>query len=314
MSSEKTIWRFGTRGSELALWQTQHVMNALQLAHPEFQFEQVLIKTRGDQIIDTPLPQIKGKGVFTAELEKGLYEHAIDYAVHSLKDLPTEQPFGLTIGAILERANPSDVLVGRSGYTLETLPKGARIGTSSYRRASQLRHLRPDLQCLDIRGNVDTRIRKALDKEGDYDAILLAFAGVSRLGRESVISQILDIDVMLPAPAQGAIAVQTRQDSALIASLAPLHHLQTSLAVIAERAFLAGLGGGCSVPIASYAYQEGGKLILRGRVTSLDGTQQIDIIRQDATVLDEQSAEQFGKVLAQEALEKGAKQLVESAR
>jgi hydroxymethylbilane synthase len=311
MSLEKIRLRFGTRGSELALWQTQHVMAALLNAHPNLGLEQVLIKTRGDQILDTPLPQIGGKGLFTAELEKALYEESIDYAVHSLKDLPTEDPAGLKLGAILARANAADVLISRAGYTLESLPKGARLGTSSHRRASQIRRLRPDLAFLDIRGNVDTRIRKALDKDGDYDAIILAFAGVSRLGRESVISQVLDIKVMLPAPAQGAIAVQTRNSPELIQTLVPIHHVPTSLAVTAERSFLAGLGGGCSVPIAAYAYTENGETVLRGRIISLDGKQEIDI-RQSARLSNDQSAEALGKSLAQEALEKGVQSLLES--
>lgn len=303
--------RFGTRGSELALWQTQHVLALLQAARPELQLEQELISTRGDQIIDIPLPKIGGKGLFTAELEHALHEKRIDFAVHSLKDLPTEQPKGLVIGAILTRANPADVLVSRNGYTLETLPVGAKIGTSSYRRASQLRYLRPDLQFLDLRGNVDTRVRKALDPTGAYDAIVLAYAGISRLGRESVISQVLPTEIMLPAPAQGAIAVQTRPETHLLETLAALHHAATALAVLAERAFLAGLGGGCSVPIAAYAATENGLTTLRGRITALDGSQQIDI-QTSAALTDEQSAVQLGTNLAQTALAQGAAQLMES--
>ncbi|MBZ0274744.1 MAG: hydroxymethylbilane synthase, partial [Anaerolineae bacterium] len=190
--------RFGTRGSDLALWQTRYVMALLKEAQPSLEVEYEIIRTRGDQVLDTPLPLVGGKGVFTAELEAALHEKRVDCAVHSLKDLPTEQPDGLTIGAIPVRANPADALISRAGYTLATLPQGARVGTSSTRRAAQLLHKRPDLQLLDIRGNVDTRIRKALAVDGDYDAIVLAYAGLDRLGFTDVVSQILDFDDMLP--------------------------------------------------------------------------------------------------------------------
>ncbi len=301
--------RFGTRGSNLALWQTNHMMGLLVAALPALQVEYEIIKTRGDQVLDTPLPLIGGKGVFTAELESALYEKRIDCAVHSLKDLPTHPPEGLVIGAISERANPADVLISRHGYTLATLPKGARVGTSSYRRSAQLLHKRPDFNILDIRGNVDTRIRKALAEDGEYDAIVLAYAGLERLGRIDAISQVLDLDDMLPAPGQGAIAVQTRDESALVQMLEPIHHRETALAVTAERAFLMGLGGGCSLPIAAYAHLVGDQLHLRGRVTSLDGTQQIDV----AIVTSVHNPYDVGLALAQEALEKGAKQLMEQA-
>jgi hydroxymethylbilane synthase len=304
----KTI-RFGTRGSELALWQTQYVMTLLQAAQPTLQVAYEIIKTRGDQILDTPLPLVGGKGVFTAELETALHEKRIDYAVHSLKDLPTEQPEGLVIGAVPVRANPADALVSRQGYTLATLPQGAVIGTSSYRRAAQLLHKRPDLQICDIRGNVDTRIRKALAADGGYDAIVLAYAGLERLGHTDVITQVLDFDTMLPAPGQGAIAVQTRDEPAFLQTLLLIHHCNTALAVTAERAFLAGLGGGCSVPVAAYAHWEDARLILRGRVCSPNGTQQIEVSA-TADVQNIQTAHVLGLTLAQDALEKGAKTMM----
>jgi hydroxymethylbilane synthase len=304
----KTLW-FGTRGSNLALWQTQHVIALLQAANPDLQIEYENIKTRGDHILDTPLPLIGGKGVFTAELEMALYEKRIDCAVHSLKDLPTEQPDGLVIGAVTTRANPADVLISRDGYTLATLPKGAAIGTSSYRRAAQLLYKRPDLKIVDIRGNVDTRLRKALAADGTYDAIVLAYAGLERLGHTDVITQVLDFEDMLPAPGQGAIAVQTRDDSLFVQTLAPIHHLHTALAVTAERAFLAGLGGGCSVPVAAYAHWDDARLTLRGRVCSLDGTQQIEV-NVSADAQDTQTAYALGMTLAQDALEKGAKTMM----
>ncbi len=310
MTTPTHILRFGTRGSDLALWQTRHVMALLQAAQPSLRVEYEIIKTRGDHVLDTPLPLMGGKGVFTAELEAALYEKRIDCAVHSLKDLPTEQPQGLVIGAIPMRANPADVLISRDGYTLVTLPHGARVGTSSYRRAAQLLHKRPDLKILNIRGNVDTRIRKALAAEGDYDAIVLAYAGLERLGLIDVVTQVLDFDAMLPAPGQGAIAVQTRPDSAVLETLKTIHHLETALAVTAERAFLAGLGGGCSMPAAAYARREGEPFVVSGRVSAPDGTRQMDVSI-SAEVTDMESAFTAGMALAQEALGKGAKDLME---
>ncbi len=308
MSATQTL-RLGTRGSDLALWQTRHVMALLQAARPGLQVSYEVIKTRGDKVLDTPLPLLGGKGLFTAELEDALRAGSIDGVVHSLKDLPTDKPQGLAIGAIPARANAADALVSRAGYTLATLPQGARIGTSSYRRAAQLLHIRPDLQMRDIRGNVDTRLRKALAADGDYDAIVLAYAGLARLGHADAISELLDFDVMLPAPGQGAIAVQTRDDAALRALLAAIHHADTALAVTAERAFLAGLGGGCSVPIAAYATVQNGQVTLRGRVSSLDGTQQI-AVHADAPAADAEAASVLGRTLAHEALAQGAQALL----
>ncbi len=305
MSLEKTV-RLGTRGSALARWQTDHVAALLKAAHPDVHVGVEVITTQGDRVIDKPLAQVGGKGVFTAELEAALRSGAIDFAVHSLKDLPTDSPDGLTIGAIPERANPSDVLVSRDGFTLVTLPQSACVGTSSRRRAAQLLHLRPDLQILDIRGNVDTRIRKALDS--GYEAILLAFAGLERLGRLEAISQQLSLDDMLPAPGQGALAVQCRDEAASLDLLAPIRHAATTSAVTAERAFLAGLGGGCSLPIAAYAEVDGATLYLRGRVNSPDGKQQIDVKLTGQV----DQAETLGYGLADQALAQGAAALLES--
>lgn len=310
MSMTPNNLRFGTRGSDLALRQTTHVMSLLQAATPTLHVTYEIIKTRGDYILDTPLPLIGGKGVFTAELEAALHEKRIDCAVHSLKDLPTENPAELVIGAIAVRANPADVLVSRKGYTLATLPDGARIGTSSTRRAAQLLHQRPDLHLLDIRGNVDTRIRKALAPESEYDAIVLAYAGLERLGRIEVVSESLAFDDMLPAPGQGAIAVQTRDEAAILEVLASIHHLETELAVSAERAFLAGLGGGCSIPVAAYAHWHNQQLVLRGRVSAPDGSQQIDVVL-TTSAHDQSSMYQVGFSLAQQALAQGAKELME---
>jgi hydroxymethylbilane synthase len=309
MATEKII--FGTRGSALALWQTDHAMALLRAAHPGLQVERDIIQTRGDALLDTPLPLIGGKGVFTAELEAALRDGRLDCAVHSLKDLPTDPSDGLVIGAILPRANPADVLVSRAGYTLDTLPPGARVGTSSYRRGAQLLHKRPDLRVTDIRGNVDTRVRKALAAGGEYEAIVLAYAGLERLDHLDVVSQILSYDDMLPAPGQGAIAVQTRDEPVLLALLQPIHHRDTALAVTAERAFLTVLGGGCLVPVAAYAYRVGEQLHLRGRVSARDGSQQIEVAA-SARIEDETAAGALGARLAQQALDQGATALMEA--
>ena len=302
-------FRLGTRSSDLALWQTQHVRQLIRAARPDIDVTVETFSTKGDQILDTPLPLIGGKGLFTAELESALRGGGIDAAVHSLKDLPTEAPAGLALGAVPIRSNPADVLISRSSLTLGRLPLGATVGTSSRRRAAQLLNARPDLRIADIRGNVPTRIRKALDPEGPYDGVVLAYAGLQRLERLDVISQVLPLALMLPAPGQGALAVQCRDEAHSLALLAALDHRPTRLAVTAERAFLAGLGGGCAVPIAAYALFEGKELQLQGRVAALDGSRQIDV--SDRAPAAEASA--LGDRLAREALALGAAQLLEEA-
>jgi hydroxymethylbilane synthase len=253
------------------------------------------------------LPLIGGKGLFTAELEAALKSGAIDAAVHSLKDLPIEEPPGLVVGAIPSRADPVDVLVSREGYTLETLPAGATVGTGSRRRAAQLQSLRPDLKVSSIRGNVPTRIRKAMDPDGPYDAIILAHAGLERLGRMDVISQVLSLEWMLPAAGQGALAIQCRDESLSRERVAPLNHAATSAAVTAERSFLAGLGGGCALPIAAYATLHNGQLTLQGRVSSSDGSRKIDV-RGEGPL---ETAQELGHNLAEQALARGAGDLLE---
>lgn len=308
------IVRIGTRGSVLARWQTDYIADLLRQAHPNLTVEIEIFTTRGDKILDTPLPLIGGKGLFTAELESALNEGRIDFAVHSLKDLPTTNPDGLTVGAIPQRARVADVLVSLDGYTLDDLPRGAKIGTSSRRRAAQLNYQRAGLTMLDIRGNIGTRIAKAFDRTGEYTAIVLAQAGLVRLGQSDVISQILPLDRMLPAPGQGALAVQCRADADSLAILAPLNHQSTELAVKAERAFLAGLGGGCAVPIAAYAYLEDEQIHLTGRVIALDGSQQIEV-RGSIDVGDNPQEAVFilGQHLSQQALEKGAQAILQDA-
>jgi len=312
MSTE--LLKLGTRGSELARWQTDHIAERLREAYPQLMTETVVISTRGDQVLDTPLPLVGGKGLFTAELEAALRSGEIDLAVHSLKDLPTEDPNGLTVGAIPPRANPADVLVSREGYTLEMLPEGAVIGTSSNRRAAQLLNHRPDLRIKDIRGNINTRVRKALDPAEGYDAIVLAQAGLSRIGMQDVITQALNFEQMLPAPGQGALAVQCRDEETSLEQLSPIHDSATGFAVIAERAFLAELGGGCSVPVAAYAHsQDDASMLLKGRVSAVDGSAQIEVETSFAAN-DLESARQAGRALAKEAIVQGANSILESVK
>lgn len=298
--------RLGTRVSVLACWQTNYVRKLLEEVWSEREFSVDVMTTKGDRVIDKPLPLIGGKGLFTAELEAALRAGTIDIAVHSLKDLPTDFPDGLKIGAIPQRTNPADVLVSRANYTIDTLPKGATVGTSSRRRAAQLLHLRPDIRIADIRGNVDSRIQKALAAEGPYDAVVLAYAGLERIDRLEVVSQILPFDLMLPAPGQGALAVQCRDNVASHQLLIPLQHQPSSAAVTAERSFLAALGGGCATPVAAYAEIDGHALQLHGRVTSIDGAQQVDVSTHG--VIDQ--AAELGQHLAVVALEQGAHEIL----
>src|SRR5512134_1037358 len=243
---------FATRPSALARWQTRWVINALQGIYPDLIFKEKVITTKGDRVLDKPLPEIGGKGLFTQELESELLSGAVHCAVHSLKDLPVENPDGLTIGCISARAEVRDALVSRDGFTLATLPQNAVVGTSSLRRAAQLLAARPDLKTQSLRGNVDTRLRKAL--EGQYDAIILAGAGLTRLGLDQHVTEWLPLEVMLPAPGQGALAVQCRAaDQTTLGLLAALEDESVRKAVTAERAFLQALGGGCAVPVAAYA-------------------------------------------------------------
>jgi hydroxymethylbilane synthase len=268
---ERTI-TVGTRGSALALVQTRQVVGLLKQAHPDCRFAIQHITTQGDRVLDRSLTAIGGKGVFVKEIEEALLQHRIDLAVHSFKDLPTEQPAGLIVGAVPERVDPCDVLVARAGLTLADLPHGARLGTSSLRRSVQVHALRPDLQLADIRGNVDTRLRK-LD-EGQYDAIILAAAGLGRLGLGDRATQRFDPALFLPAPGQGALALEMRRDDDEVRELAAsLDHAPTRAAALAERAFLSGLGGGCDLPIGAYARpSEADRLVLRGMRSEVDGS------------------------------------------
>lgn len=296
---------FATRPSALARWQTQWVISALQDKHPNLSYEEKVITTQGDKILDKPLPEIGGKGLFTQELESELLSGAVHCAVHSLKDLPVENPKGLTVGCIPVRAEVRDAFISKNGYTLETLPPGAIVGTSSLRRAAQVLSARPDVTTASLRGNVDTRLRKALD--GQYDAIILAGAGLTRLGLDSQVTQWLSLDVMLPAPGQGALAVQCRvNDEEALSLLSALEDAPTREAVTAERQFLLGLGGGCAVPVAAYAEVNDGAsaLSLTGLVASIDGKRLIKVAGESANPVE------LGKQLANEAIAQGADEIL----
>ncbi len=296
---------FATRPSALARWQTQWVIAALQTAHPDLVCEEKFITTQGDKILDKPLPEIGGKGLFTQELESELLSGTVHCAVHSLKDLPVENPTGLTVGGIPTRAEVRDALISARGYTLSTLPTNASIGTSSLRRASQVLSLRSDLRVQSLRGNVDTRVRKALD--GQYDAIVLAGAGLTRLGLDQHVTEWIPLDVVLPAPGQGALAIQCRaDDQTTLSLLAALENDSTRKAVTAERAFLSGLGGGCSVPVAAYAVisDQPSMISLMGLVISEDGKKIIKVTGQGADAL------QLGNELAQKAIQQGASEIL----
>jgi len=302
----------GSRGSLLALWQTNWVKSRIEERHPGVEVEIKVISTKGDRVLDVSLPKLgeQGKGLFTKELEDAILELRVDLAVHSLKDLPTELPAGLHIGAICEREDVRDALVAREGInSAEELPEKAVIGTSSLRRQAQLLAARKDLLIEAIRGNVDTRLRK-LD-EGRYDAIVLAAAGLHRLGYSERITQHLSPEFMLPAVGQGALAIETRSDDLPIDEIVRvLNHEPTLLACKAERAFLTGLGGGCLVPIAAHATSDAGVMTLNGLVASPDGS---EVVRGKQTGLSG-DADEIGKQLAADLLARGADRLLSSFR
>lgn len=306
-----TSLRIGTRRSQLALWQTHHVRDRLHSHHPDLDIDLVHMTTTGDRVLDKPLPEIGGKGLFTQELEDALRRGEIDLAVHSFKDLPTDIDSAFAIGAVIVRANPFDALVSRGGHTLATLPVGATVGTSSLRRRAQLQAFRADLKTENLRGNVDTRLRKALDPDGPYDAIVLAVAGLERLDLGDAITEVIDRAILLPAPAQGAVAVQCRADDIqTLELLAALDDRATRIAVTAERAYLQHLEAGCRLPVAAYATIDGDLLQLTGRVSALDGARTITVTGSDTV----ENAAALGVRLAQEALEQGADALLAEIR
>ena len=297
---------FATRPSALARWQTQWIINALQQIHPDLECEEKIITTQGDKILDKPLPEIGGKGLFTQELESELLGGSVHCAVHSLKDLPIENPAGLTIGCIPVRAEVRDALISGNGYTIATLPTNASVGTSSLRRAAQILSLRPDIKTQSLRGNVDTRLRKALDDQ--YDAIILAGAGLTRLSLDKHVTEWLSLDVMLPAPGQGALAVQCRADvQTTLSLLSALDDESTRKAVTAERIFLSGLGGGCAVPVAAYAVindEQSSVISLTGLVISEDGKKVVKVMDQGMDALE------LGNELSRKAIQQGADEIL----
>jgi hydroxymethylbilane synthase len=304
VAPETAALRVGTRGSRLALWQADHVAARLRARQPGLAVETVVITTKGDRVVDTALSRVGDKGLFTRELEEALRDGRIDVAVHSLKDLPTALPPDLAIGAILEREDPRDALVGRAPGGLAGLPRGARVGTSSLRRRAQLLERRPDLRIVDLRGNVPTRLAKV--ERGDCDAAVLALAGLRRLGLEAAVAAALEPQELLPAVGQGAIAVQSRAGDRRVGPwLSALDHTPTRLATLAERAFLARLEGGCQVPIGAFAALAEGRLHLRGLVADVDGSV---VLRGAlaAAVADEPAATRLGERVADQLLAAGA--------
>lgn len=295
------VFRIATRQSPLALWQAEYVKDRLLALYPTLRVELVKMVTQGDKILDTPLAKVGGKGLFVKELELGLLQGEADIAVHSMKDVPVGFPEGLHLAAICPRENPFDAFVSNHFQQISDLPPAARVGTSSMRRQCQLRAWRPDLKIVDLRGNVNTRLRK-LD-EGHYDAVILACAGLIRLGFSARITQILPVELCLPAVGQGAVGIEARVgDQRVLDLIAPLNDLQTQICVTAERAMNAHLEGGCQVPIAGFAELKAGQLNMSGLVGRPDGSKLVSSCvtgkAADAVVL--------GKQLAEDLLGRGA--------
>ena len=301
--------KIGTRGSKLALWQANWVKSVLEKKFPSIPVELIIIKTQGDKILDVPLAKVGGKGLFVKEIEQALLTRQIDIAVHSMKDMPADIPQGLCIGAIPERENPVDVFISRNGAGLSELAAGSVIGTSSLRRGAQLQHARPDIVIQPIRGNLDTRLKK-LESE-NFDALVLAAAGVKRLNLEHKITEYLDPSFMLPAIGQGALCIETRKDDAIVGPLmASLDHAPTRSVVAGERAFLNRLEGGCQVPIAGHGRISENQFALTGLVAEIDGTRVIK--GEKSGPLD--SPETIGIDLAEELLARGADKILEKLK
>ncbi|WP_418790409.1 hydroxymethylbilane synthase [Phosphitispora sp. TUW77] len=299
----------GTRDSALAMWQTNWVVDNLRKLNPEYSFRIVSLKTQGDKILDVALAKIGDKGLFTKELEVGMLEGDIDLAVHSMKDLPTVLPEGLIIGCICERVDPRDVVISREGKTLEELPDGAKVGTSSLRRCAQLLKFRPDLQLEPLRGNLNTRMAK-LERD-NLDAIVLAAAGVERLGWRARITEYLSTDISLPAVGQGSIGIEVRENDREVCDIVgKLNHFPSQAAITAERAMLRKLEGGCQIPIGALGTVAGDKLTLEGVVAGLDGKELIKNSVSghvdDAVIL--------GQQLAEKLIEMGADKILKSVR
>ncbi|GJQ24501.1 hydroxymethylbilane synthase [Candidatus Brocadia sapporoensis] len=308
MTKEKQIV-VGSRGSKLALIQTNWVISELKKLNPGFEFHIEKISTKGDKITDTPLSRLGGVGLFTKELETALIKGKIDLAVHSAKDVPTELHEGLMIGATPKREDPHDVLISNNNANLDKLPDAARIGTSSLRRRAQLLAFRPDFKILDLRGNLDTRLKKL--ETDDLDAIVVAHAGLRRMGYTGPISQIIPFDIMLPAVGQGSLCIEIRKDDARINKIvSSLDDLQTRIAIEAERALLAKLQGGCQVPIGAYAQIQENKVFLEAIICTMDGDHAI----QDRNNGPSHQAAKLGEDLAERMLENGGKRILHEIR
>jgi hydroxymethylbilane synthase len=270
MSADRTTLTIGTRGSKLAVWQSEYIRARIE-GLTGLSVCLKIIKTTGDRVLDVPLAKVGGKGLFTKEIEVELEAGTVDLAVHSMKDVPTELPEGLEIAAMPERVDPRDAIVSGGGYTLDTLPKGARLGTSSLRRIAQIRALRPDVEIVDVRGNLDTRMRKA--ETGELDAVILAAAGITRMGWADRITHYIPTPQMVSAVGQGAIGIEIRSDDALMQDICGrIADRTTMTCVMAERVVMNLLEGGCQVPIGAYARVEGDRLVMDGVVGSIDGT------------------------------------------
>ncbi len=305
----KKLYKIGTRASKLALWQATWVQSQLNKYFPDAETEIVKITTTGDQILDRPLALVGGKGLFVKEIEKALLDKKIDIAVHSMKDMPGDLPEGLTIGAVPERENPFDVVVSRQNIKLTDLPLKAKIGTSSLRRASQLKNFRPDLERSSIRGNLETRIKKL--NAGEFDAIILAAAGIKRLGMENLITEYLTEETMTPAVGQGALCIQTREnDPDIEPVIKKLNHAKTATCVAGERSFLKRLEGSCHIPVGCYAKFVDNNITLTGIVASIDGT---IIIKHSLNAKTDTIVEK-GIELADILLNNGAKAILENLK
>ena len=308
MAADRARLTIGTRGSKLALWQSEYIRARIE-GLTGLPVDIKIIKTTGDKILDVPLAKVGGKGLFTKEIEVELEAGTVDLAVHSMKDVPTELPPGLVIAAMPERVDPRDAIVSGAGYTLDTLPQGARVGTSSLRRVAQVRALRPDVEIVDVRGNLDTRMRKA--ETGEVDIVILAAAGITRMGWADRITHYVPSEQMVSAVGQGAIGIEIREDDAFMQDLcARIADPETMTCVTAERVVMRTLEGGCQVPIGAYARIVGGRLVIEGIVGAVDGS---NILRATAEG-DADDPAGLGRVLVDVLLEMGAAAILADVR
>lgn len=306
---KKQLIRAGSRKSALAMWQTEHVVSLLKEKNPQLDFEIIPISTKGDKILDVPLAKIGDKGLFTKELEVALLNKKIDFAVHSAKDMPTKLPGGLILSAMTKRYNPKDVFVSHKFDSLAEIPQGAKVGTSSLRRRAQLSNYRPDLNLVDIRGNLQTRLKRM--QEEDMDGIILAAAGLERLGLEEHIKEYLDYSICLPAVGQGSLAIEVREDDEFIREIiSAINDDDTQLAIRAERSLLRDFEGGCQIPIGARAQVEDGQLKMEALVASLDGTK---LLRKNISTSIE-NPEKTGIALADLLREVGAEEILQEIR